>query len=461
MELYVRLESEEEKLLKSLHFTDKSEEINIYRFVDAQTGGRVYLKVELIDNQFKLLYKSEDIVEENPSIISKLEELFWESNSENFNIGTEDTEYELEEDEETPYDPERIRVETKQLSLRQIYDMIEAGDIDLTPDFQRKLVWDEVRKSRLIESVLLRIPLPIFYFAQDEEGRMSVVDGLQRLSTIHSFMKNEFSLNNLEYLQDKCKGKYYTNSIAEKAIEPKYFRWLNLTQITVNIIDSSSPNNLKYDIFRRINTGGQPLNSQEIRNCLSSQSLRKLLRTMVGLESFKTATGNSLKDIRMESQEMALRFILFYEKYHQDSSLNNYSGKIDSELNTLTEILSKDKSLYAEKYITLFDSAMKSSFYLFGKHAFRKSRIKDIEPNARRQLINKVLFVSCSVILSDYDFEVIQQNNQFEQLMYPLANKISEDQDLFEKLTWSTNAKANHQIVFNAIKDVVNQSLNI
>jgi uncharacterized protein with ParB-like and HNH nuclease domain len=84
---------------------------------------------------------------------------------------------------------------------------MELEDIDLTPDFQRNLVWDDLRKSRLIESILLRIPLPIFYFAQDEDGRISVVDGLQRLSTIRDFMNNNFRLNNLEYLQEKCWGK--------------------------------------------------------------------------------------------------------------------------------------------------------------------------------------------------------------------------------------------------------------
>lgn len=313
MEINVKLRSGEEKLLKSLNFTDRPEDVNIYRFVDAKVGGKVYLKLEVKNNQFVVLDQNEEIDEDPEIFNSKLEELLLQLNPSEASLGTENSEAE-DEGEDSPYDPEKIRVDTKQLSLRQVFDMIEFDDIDLTPDFQRNLVWDDIRKARLIESILLRIPLPIFYFAQDEDGKMSVVDGLQRLSTIHGFMKNKFKLNYLEYLQERCKNKYYTDSDPTKAIDPKYFRWLNMTQITVNIIDPSSPFKLKYDIFRRINTGGQPLNSQEIRNCLASKNLRNTLRAMAKLESFKNATGNSIKDVRMEAQELALRFILLDRK---------------------------------------------------------------------------------------------------------------------------------------------------
>ena len=183
----------------------------------------------------------------------------------NDEYGTEDSEID-DVLEDNPYDPDKIRVDTKPFSLRQIFDMIESGDIDLTPDFQRNLVWDHARKSQLIESILLRIPLPIFYFAQDEEGKIIVVDGLQRLNTIREFMKNQLKLKNLEYLEEKCGGKYYSKDEKDSGkipIDAKYYRWFNMTQIIVNVIDPSSPFKLKYDIFRRINTGGQPLNSRK------------------------------------------------------------------------------------------------------------------------------------------------------------------------------------------------------
>lgn len=459
MEINVKLKSGDEKLLKSLNFADITGEGNVYRFVDAKVGGKVFLKLEIINNQFVILNQDEEIDEDPEIFNSKLEELLLQLNPSEASLGTEQSEAE-DEEEDSPYDPEKIRVDTKQLSLRQVFDMIEFDDIDLTPDFQRNLVWDDIRKARLIESILLRIPLPIFYFAQDEDGKMSVVDGLQRLSTIHSFMKNKFKLNYLEYLQEKCKNKYYTSSDPSKSIDPKYFRWLNMTQITVNIIDPSSPFKLKYDIFRRINTGGQPLNSQEIRNCLASKNLRNTLRTMAKLESFKIATGNSIKDVRMEAQELALRFILFYNKYQADATLNNYSGNIESELNSLTETLSKDKNLDLSQYIVLYDNAMKLGHYFFGKYAFRKSQLKDIQPGGRRPLINKLLFVSSSVLLSTLNYGRVTEDNLQDGLLFPLAEKITNDYTLFERLTWSTNARMNHQIVFNAVNDIIKHHLN-
>ena len=101
-----------------------------------------------------------------------------------------------------PYDPELIDVRDSPMSVFQAYTMINDNDINLSPDFQRNIVWDSKRKSRLIESILLRIPIPVFYFSQGKNGRLSVVDGLQRLTAIKSFMDNSLKLSELEYLTE-------------------------------------------------------------------------------------------------------------------------------------------------------------------------------------------------------------------------------------------------------------------
>ena len=88
--------------------------------------------------------------------------------------------------------------------------MIDENELELAPDFQRNKVWGHIQKSRLIESVLLRIPLPAFYFSADDEGFLQVVDGLQRLSTVHDFVNNEFRLSGLEYLQSEAGGKIFS-----------------------------------------------------------------------------------------------------------------------------------------------------------------------------------------------------------------------------------------------------------
>ncbi|MCJ8155709.1 DUF262 domain-containing protein [Chryseobacterium sp. SSA4.19] len=452
MEINIKINNEEDILLRidieKVDENDGSVTFRLFSIVD----GEIILKLRLKDDELIILEKKIEFEENLEELKEVLEEFLVQLNpSKQFT--TEDTEN--DEDDSTPYDPDKIRVDTKTFSLRQIYDMITFGDINLTPDFQRNLVWDNQRKSRLIESILMRIPLPMFYFAQDDEGRISVVDGLQRLSTIKQFMDNEFHLRKLEYLGDKCNGKIYTHDNPEKAIDAKYYRWFNMTQITVNVIDPSSPFKLKYDIFRRINTGGQPLNAQEIRNCLSSDELRTTLRKMVNLQSFKEATGYSIKDVRMEAQELALRFILFHRKFEMDPALNNYNGSIESELNTLTEILSKDKKFTYSHYINLFDTAMQNAHHLFGRYSFRKCKIDHISEGAYRQLINKALFVSWAVLLSSIDTNKLKKQVDFESLALPLAEKVTNDQQLFMYLSYSTNAKANIQAAFKAADELI------
>src|SRR5436190_1452341 len=137
---------------------------------------------------------SEDLIERRKQEIV-------EEHEDNEPTGVEyDPESTAGEDVVSPYDPKQIRVDPKVFSVRQIIDMIEENELDLAPDFQRLRVWRPRQKSLLIESLLLRIPLPAFYFSADNEGRLQVVDGVQRLSTIQEFVTGGMRLENLEYL---------------------------------------------------------------------------------------------------------------------------------------------------------------------------------------------------------------------------------------------------------------------
>jgi len=454
MPITLKLKNREEIRLKPLHFSDSEDEINIYHLMPL-SGEPIYMKLQLIDNHLKIIEKSPEIAEEDSILQIKLNELVLEI-IEQEQSGTEDNE--TEEQQDNPYNPELIRVDTKPFSLRQIYDMIKEGDIDLTPDFQRHFVWDNTRKSRLIESILLRIPLPMFYFSADEDGRITVVDGLQRLATIKEFMDNEFILKDLEYLEN-CKDKYYSEP-KEKSIEAKYYRWFNMTQISVNVIDASSPAKVKYDIFRRINTGGKPLNAQEIRNCLAHRNVRKMLQEMINNEIFSAATGGSIKDVRMEAQELALRFIYFHRIYNNDPLLETYNGKIETALDDLVDKLGKEKKEEElDKYVPLFHNAMQNAYHLFGEFSFRKCKLEHITGQSKRQLVNKALFVSWSVLLSKHEPDKIQNNNEFKSLIQPLAERISTDDQFRYKLSVGTNSRANLSASFRAAEEIILQYL--
>lgn len=355
---------------------------------------------------------------------------------------------------EKPYNPDQIRVESKTFSIRLIYDMIKDGDLDLSPDFQRNVVWDTFRKSRLIESILLRIPLPMFYFSQDEEGKLFVVDGLQRLTAIKEFMENKLVLKDLEYLSNTCEGKTYSK---ENKIEEKYYRWFNMTQLSVNVIDPQSPSKVKYDIFRRLNTGGRPLNAQELRNCLAKEKVRSALREMAALPSFKKATGNSISDTRMDAQELALRFI-FFRFHYKKNAIKKYSGNMDLDLDDFVDLLNKTSDFEFDKYILDFDTAMKISYHLFGRHSFRKVYM-DTEKDSPRSLINKALFVSWSVILADYDFERVKKIVKKYSFIPLLGKWITEDEYYYRALSYGTNGRWNILKAFSVAEEITKLKL--
>lgn len=416
----------------------------------------IWGKLEVKNNSIKLIDKKDEIIDSDDLIESKLDELLFKI------IESEDSGTDSYSDADSlainPYNPDDIKVRSDKMSITLIHQMIGNGDIDLNPDFQRNLVWDSKQKSRLIESILLRIPLPMFYFAEDKEGKLIVVDGLQRISTIRDFMDNKFPLKGLQYLGSSCDGRYYESNGKKAGIDAKYFRWFNLTTISVNIIDPTSPAKVKYDIFRRINTGGRSLNNQEIRNCLTRENLRTTLQMMTQADHFKIATDESVKSKRMDDHEIALRFMLFYEMYKDNGNINSYSGYMESSLDDFAERYSKAGKEELKIFVNKFNNAMQNAYYLMGgKYAFRKIRPKDLEPNGYKQLINKALFVCQSVLLADYEPNRIKLLNTEGALLLPITNEIDKDADLYNYLSYGTNGWKNITQTFDKLQELFNQ----
>ena len=343
------------------------------------------------------------------------------------------------------YGPDDIFVENKPFSLRQINDLINEGDIELSPDFQRNFIWDNTRQSRLIESIFLGLPLPSIYLSQYEDGRLTIVDGLQRIMTIRRFLNNELRLNNLEYIKE-CNGKTFDQ--LKDVFSPLRLRRFGQTQIMCFVIDYRSPNKLKFDLFRRLNTGGKPLNNQEIRNCLSRPELRRILRTMVISKAFKSATDGSVKDSRMEAQEAALRFILFYLNY--DNKSNNpvsfYNGNMEDSLDAAVDFLNGYENLL--KILPVYEQALWDSFYLFGIHAFRKMCCNQ----TRRSPVNKLMMLATTVLLAVHGEQYRTAIDAGISLTDKVAELIDGDRNLFNALTWSTNSKWNIEYVFAKLK---------
>jgi len=290
-----------------------------------------------------------------------------------------------------PWDPDAIRVDPKMFSLKNAYDWIEDGSIDVAPDFQRNFVWTEVQQTKLIESLLLRIPLPTFYLAADEEGLLKVVDGVRRMTTIRDFINNKFALSprGLQYLK-QVSGKHF------KELEANWVRRIFQTQLNVNIIDATTPAEVKFEIFQRINTGGSPLNAQEIRHCIMKGEVRDLLKRMASQPEFGRILPESLRQHpRMIDREMVLKFLAFM----QPNAISEYAseGQMETFLMKAAERLGTMSGGQRVTLAQAFTQAMVNAFEVFGEEAFRKP-----SDEGRIKPINRSLFESWGVALASY-----------------------------------------------------------
>jgi hypothetical protein len=348
-----------------------------------------------------------------------------------------------------PWDPSLIRVDPKQYSLRQIDDMINDEELDLDPDFQRHRVWGPRQKSHLVESVLLRIPLPAFYFSADEEGRMQVVDGLQRLSTIHDFLNDRFALAELEYLGKELAGKRFS-----EIKQTVWGRRIHGTQIYANVIDPQTPAKVKFDIFKRINTLGEPLSFQEIRHCMSQGTSREFLKTLANSEAFLKATDSSFKEHkRMADREAVLRFCAFrmleriedYAKYESmDLFLTEATDKIDR---VLTDA---DRAQLAADLAR----AMENATQLFGNFAFRKWPAGEDD---RKNPINKPLLEAWGAVLANYSWENLEPHKP--KIVDAARRAMKDDREFIEAINVGTGDPRKVKTRFDRVKLILDVAL--
>lgn len=298
-----------------------------------------------------------------------------------------------------PFDPTLIRVETKPLSMDLLISRIREKEINLMPDFQRQAgIWSDAAQSRLIESMLIRIPLPAFYMDASDENEWLVVDGLQRLTAINRFvLKKELKLSGLEFLNN-------LSGLGFDQLPRNFKRRITETQVTVYLIEKDTPPEVKFNIFKRINTGGLPLSSQEIRHALNQGEATKLLKKLAGSREFKRATDNGIRDHRMAAQECVLRFIAFTLKPYTSYK----SPDFDAFLNSAMEVMNKKPVHELQKLEDSFLKVLEASRDIFGNYAFRKQYKK----NAMRNPINKALFETWAVNLSALNDDQITELKQ-------------------------------------------------
>jgi len=304
--------------------------------------------------------------------------------------GIEEEGVELDEESagviQKPFDPSKIRMELWSPTIDLLIKRIREKEIDLTPDFQRNDgIWSKVAQSRLIESILVRVPLPAFYMDATDEEKLLVVDGLQRLTTLKRFViDGTLSLTGLEFLTDLDDCKFAD-------LPRRLQRRIEETQVTVYRIERGSPPEVKFNIFRRINTGGLPLSPQEIRHALNQGPVIELLKQLAKSSEFLEATANGINDKRMAARETVLRFLSFlitpFEEYQ--------SNDLDLFLNERMQAINKMGEAKLEELGNRLRRAMVAASAIFGRDAFRKR----YRGQRTRRAINKALFEAWAVNL--------------------------------------------------------------
>ncbi|WP_349673085.1 DUF262 domain-containing protein [Lacrimispora sp.] len=350
---------------------------------------------------------------------------YLESNGIIINSGEDDIENMDEENEDLekikPYDTNKVDISPKPLSLDMLIARLENDEIDLLPDFQRKAgLWSDQQQSQLIESLLLRIPLPAFYFDGSNSEKWIVIDGLQRLTALKRFfVDKKLSLSGLEFLKELEKTNVDDMPRA-------YIRRMKETQIITYIINPGAPINLKYNIFKRINTGGIKLEPQEIRHALFQGRATKFLKRVADCEEFKEATSYAVKTDRMLDREFILRFVGFYEL-----TVSEYKGSIELFLNSAMEYINKNYNDTYEKNVEeLLKTTLKACYSIFGKFAFR--RMPDLD---KRRPISKALFETWTCVLARYpkeDLNILILNKDYLVKEYIKMN--TEDIDFIDSI---------------------------
>jgi len=295
---------------------------------------------------------------------------------------------EMEESRSDPFNPKDVDIQVMQSIMDTIIKRLTHNEIELSPDFQRSSdLWKSTIQGRLIESLLINLPIPAFYFDATNEDCWQVVDGLQRLSTIKKFViDKKLKLTGLEFLKE-YEGKTFDD------LPRTLQRRIEEFQVTLYLIKPGTPEKMKYSLFHRINTGGLSLKAQEIRHAISQGANKGRASNFLKLlsESDSFCRVVSIKGKRMSNCELVLRHVAFVIQ-----GVDAYKSSMVRYLDEGMVLLGECGETELEQYRNSFERSMRLAWELFDEHAFKKS----FTESARIRVVNKPLFESLSAALS-------------------------------------------------------------
>lgn len=341
------------------------------------------------------------------------------------------------------------------LDIKRKFD---EGNLIVQQDFQRRDVWDNVKKSRLIESMLRGIPIPSIYVEEVEEGKYVVIDGQQRINSIIEYLNEDFGLRGLSLLEGLMNKKY--NNI--KGIQELNVRFQD-AKIHVIIITSENEE-IKYEIFDRLNTGAVKLTAQELRNCKYHGEYNDLIKELAEDEDFKPLLGNyyDIFHKRMKNEELVLRFFAF-NNTHPDDYKPPIKRFLDREMESPDRGIRELSDKEIEESKNIFKKSVRLTKEVFGKNAFRKFDVgsnKEVNGKWGKQ-INTALFDIEICGFAKYDKNIIQcKDSIYEELIYMMTQDSDFIRSIGDKNYEKDKVRTRFQKWFDALKKITENRNN-
>lgn len=323
--------------------------------------------------------------------------------------------------------------------LKRRFDAKEKRII-LDSDFQREDVWDKNRKSELVESVLMGLPLPVFYFNQDKYGKLIVIDGRQRLTALFEFMDDKYPLRRLKVLSE-YNDKYFSQ------LSPVLQARIEDYQIQAHVIMPPTPDRIKFDIFDRVNRGGMQLNKQEIRNALYQGNATKFLNKIVKSASFVQATGKAfVHEKRMKDKYLITRFLAIY-MYQQnclkndDGSVYEYRDDIDDLLGRTMDFMNHMDLDKLENLFLMVEDTLGKSFFYLGEDAFRLRNDSSRKTPINMNVFETIMYIMTFISVKDRRYEELIWNEVYSFVdSNRFRENISSRRDGYMQWTWRVAA---------------------
>lgn len=342
----------------------------------------------------------------------------------------------------TLFDASKIRITSQLMSLDVLIRRLQDDRIKMPGQLSGARAWPAARQSRLIESILIRIPLPTFYIDATEDHHWKIIDGFQRLNALLGFViDKKLKLTQLEFLD--LEGYGYTD------LPLNLQRRIAETQVSVHFVQEGTPLEVIYNIFRRVNRRGDSLTTQEIREVIHDGQAVQLLQRLASSEAFLRATHRGLEDNLRVAHEVVLRYLAFLvvsEKWPQVLNVEVLMNEAMARLATLSidEI---------EQLELRFIRAVNASWFILAEYAFRK-----IQTNGRPGLISPALFDAwCRNFDELKDAQIIRllQQEQRSRLIALYTDIFVNDPELLQSVTYCTGDAKQAEYRVEAIRRLI------